>query len=79
MTLKEQAMNKRQERILAVMRQLGNCVLVQHHKTAAWYVKGYWPTAVRLKATCRDVHGLIMMGKIERDALARQTGRRLIG
>ena len=58
-------MNRRQLRLLSTMRSIRYASLVQDRQSsAAWYVEGEWPIAVRVKLTCRDVHQLVMAGVI---------------
>ena len=59
-------MNKRQQRIVGALRHLGPYAVLRQHRgghSAAWFAYSY-PQEVRLKATCRDVHGLVMMGVV---------------
>ncbi len=73
-------MNRRQLRLLSTMRSIKYASLVQDRQTsAAWYVEGQWPIAVRVKLTCRDVHGLVMAGVITgMDPQTPWMGRKLI-
>ncbi len=60
-------MNKRQQRIVDLLRQVGWAArLKQKHDSCVWIITGQWPNQTRVKALCRGVHGLVMMGMIER-------------
>ena len=61
-------MNKRQQRIVDIMRQVGRFARLRQwdHLSAAWYVTGMWPNKTRVKATCRDVCGLANSGMLVR-------------
>jgi len=73
-------MNRRQIRLLSTMRSLKYATLVQDRQgSAAWYVEGEWPIAVRVKLTCRDVHQMVMAGVITgMDPQTPWEGRKLI-
>lgn len=49
------------------MRQVGGAARIrQEHNSCKWIITGHWPNETRAKATCRDVHGLMTMGMIEK-------------
>lgn len=63
-------MNKRQQRLLTIMRGAGPHVsLRQFNNSAAWFIQVNYPQKCRVSLTCMDVHRLVRDGQLKRAGL----------